>query len=108
MRSWKRSDPLSSTSVASSLPVGADLERAEAEILLALGLGRLVEDDLVLAARDRLAVPGAVLRAGRERPPVEIIAVADRDRAVVLLDPPLHLLEQLVDQRAVLPRPASK
>ncbi len=33
------------------LAVGADLERAEPEIFLALGLGRLVEDDLVRAAR---------------------------------------------------------
>ena len=56
--------------------------------------------------RDRLAVPGPILRARLERPPVEPVAVADRDRAVVLLDPPLHLLEQLVDQRLVLRLPA--
>ena len=37
--------------------VGADRERAEAEIFLALGLGILVEDQLVVAAGDGLAVP---------------------------------------------------
>src|SRR5205085_318301 len=85
--------------------VGAELERAQTEIFLALGLGRLVEHDLVRAARDGLAIPRPILSAGRERPPIEELAVADRDRAVVLLDSPLHLLEQFVEQRLVLLSP---
>src|SRR4029079_11283108 len=36
----------------------------------------------------------------------EPLAVADRDRAFVLLDPPLHLLEQLVGEGLVLGLPA--
>src|SRR3954454_19980181 len=69
-------------------PVGARLDRAQAEILLALGLDRLVEDDLILAAGDSLAVPRAILRPRPESPPVEIIAITDRDGRIVLLDPP--------------------
>ena len=41
------------------LAVGADLQRAEPEIIAALGFGRLVEDQLVVAAADRLAVPAS-------------------------------------------------
>ena len=97
MRSWNRSEPLSSTSTAASFAVGAHLERAEAEIILALGLGRLVEQRLVGPAGEFPPVPVAVLRAGLERPPVEPLAVADRDRAFVFLEPALHLLEQRLD-----------
>src|SRR4051812_22689765 len=53
------------------LAVRADVHRAQAEIILPLGLQRLVEDNLVLATGELLAVPGAVLRARLERPPVE-------------------------------------
>jgi len=49
--------------------------------------------------------PPAILRARLELPPVEPVAVADRHRRIVFLDPPLHLLEQLVDQRPVRLRP---
>src|SRR5512146_2109324 len=73
--------------------------------MAAMSLGRLVEDQLVLAATERPAIPAPVLRARLERPPIEIVAVTDRDRAVVLLDPSLHFLEQLLDQLLVLPRP---
>src|SRR5205085_819457 len=84
------------------LSVGTDFERAEAEIILARRLNRLIEDDLVIAAADRLAIPRPVLRAARlESPPIEEIAVTDRDRAVVFLDPAFHLFEQLVDQMLV-------
>jgi len=73
--------------------------------MVAERFGRLVEDQFIAAAGNRLAVPAAVLRAGLERPPVKPVAVLDRNRAVVLLDPPLHLLEQLLKQRLVLSRP---
>ena len=46
------------------LAVRADLERAEAEIFLAFGLDRLVEDDLVVAA----ARPACGTRCGTARP----------------------------------------
>ena len=46
------------------LSVGADLERAEPEIFLALGLDRLVEDDLVVAA----ARPACDTRCDTARP----------------------------------------
>src|SRR5207253_6582805 len=78
--------------------VRADFQRAEAEVILPVGLGRLVENDLIVPTGNGLPIPGPVLRAGRERPPIEIVAVADRNRAVVFLDPPLHLLEQLVEE----------
>ena len=39
--------------------------------------------------------------AGRERPPIEEVAVADRDRAVVLGDAAAHFLEDGLDQRLV-------
>src|SRR6185369_3220210 len=87
------------------LPVRARLQRSKAEIMIARRLGRLVEDQLVRAAAYRLVVPALILRSGLESPPVEPVAVADRDRAVVLLDSPLHLLEQPFDQLLVLPRP---
>ena len=90
------------------LPVRAHLHRAEAEIVLTLGLNRLVENHLVITARDWLAVPGPVLRAGRECPPVKEVAVLDRDRAVVLLYAAFHLLEQLVHQWLVLCRPGAE
>src|SRR3546814_944460 len=57
-----------------------------AEIFLALGFDRLVVENLVVAPADRLSVPGPVLRSGLERPPIEEVAVADRDRGFVLLD----------------------
>ena len=79
IRSLNRSEPSSSTG-SRQPPVGADVERAEAEIVLALGLGRLVEDQLVGAARDRLALPVAILGAVLELPPVEPVAVLLRDR----------------------------
>src|SRR3712207_7892762 len=37
--------------------------------------------------------PGAVLRAGLERPPIFERAVLHGDRGIVLLDPSAHLLE---------------
>src|ERR1044072_3678333 len=74
--------------------VGADLERAQSEIVLAGGLGGLVEDHLLgdAAGEERPAAPGPVLRARAERPPIEPVADADRDRAVVLRDPAAHRL----------------
>src|SRR3546814_7702987 len=81
--------------------VGADLDRAEAEIVLPPGLGRLVEDEPINAAGDALAIPFAILGALLERPPVEPVAVLNRQRAVVLLDAPLHPLEQRLDQLRV-------
>src|SRR5436190_2901140 len=84
------------------LSVRTDFKRAEAEIILARGLDGLIENDLVIAAADRLAIPRPVLRAARlESPPIEEIVVTDRDRAVVFLDPAFHLFEQLVDQMLV-------
>src|SRR5215203_1512674 len=77
-------------------PVRAHLHCAEPEILAALRLDRLVEDHLVLAAPDGLAVPGPIFGAGPERPPVEEVPVADGNGAVVLLDAAFHLLEQLL------------
>jgi hypothetical protein len=47
------------------------------------------------------AVPGAILRAGLERPPIFVVAVLHRDRGIVLLDAAAHLLEQSLDQRLV-------
>ena len=67
--------------------------------------GQGAAQGLVGTAGDRLAVPGAVLSAGLERPPVEVIAVTDRDRGFVFLDAALHLLEQSVEQRFVLRLP---
>ena len=87
------------------LPVSADLERAEPEIMIAVRLRRLVEDRLIVTTADGLAIPAPVLRPRLERPPVEEIAVSDRDRAFVLLDPSLHLPEQLLEQVLLLPRP---
>jgi hypothetical protein len=43
----------------------------------------------------------AILGAGLERPPVEPVAVLDRNRAVVLLLAALQFLEQGFDQRLV-------
>ena len=100
MTSLNRSDPSSSTRVASSFPSGLPRRRL-ADNIPCLGFGILAVDQRIIAARGRLAVPVAVLGAGLERPPVEPVAVLDRDRAVVLLDATLHLLEQLVGQRLV-------
>jgi len=46
------------------------------------------------------------LRPRLEGPPVEEVAIADRNGAFILLDAPLHFLEQLVDQHLVLSFPA--
>ena len=81
--------------------VGAGLDRAEPEIFMPLGRGRLVEDELVRAARFGPAIPFAILGAGLERPPIEIVAVLDRHRPVVFLDPAFHLLDQFVDEPLV-------
>ncbi|PAV70337.1 hypothetical protein WR25_09833 [Diploscapter pachys] len=82
-------------------PVVADRKGAEAEIFLALGEGRLVEQQFVRPARDGLAPPFAILAAGLERGPVEPVAILLRDRGFVLLDARLHLFVQRVDQRLV-------
>ena len=80
----------------------ADRHRAEAEIIMPLRQRRLIEDELVLAAvlgsADRAAIPFAILRPHLERAPVDPVAVLLRHRAVILLDAPLHLREQRVDQ----------
>ena len=62
---------------------------------------RLVEDDLVGAAGRRAPIPGPVLSAGPERPPIDPVVVADRDRRFVLLKPALHLLVQGLDERCM-------
>ena len=64
MRSSNRSDAVVVDQRREQLAVGADLERAEPEIILALGLDRLVEDDLVIAA----AEPACDTRCGTARP----------------------------------------
>src|SRR3954453_21721710 len=78
--------------------VGTRRNGAQAEIFLPFSLDRLVEDDLVSAPGDWLAIPRPVLRSRPISPPVEELPIPQRDRAVVLLDPSLHLLEQLVEQ----------
>jgi hypothetical protein len=88
------------------LAVGADLERAKPEVFAASSLCRLVENDLVFAATCWAAIPFAVLVARRERPPIEVVAVADGDGTVVFLDAALHLLKELVEKRPVLVGPA--
>ena len=79
-------------------PVVAHREGAEAEIFLALGERVLVEDQLRIAARHRLAVIFAIFRAFLEFGPVEIVALPLRNGGIVLLDPRLHLFEQRIDQ----------
>ena len=82
--------------------VRADLQPAEPEILLALRLGGFVENRLRMAAgHDGDAIPGPVLRARRERPPVIIVPVALRDGAVILGHAPAHLGEERVGERAM-------
>src|SRR3954464_1832586 len=62
-------------------PVRADLHRTEPEILLARRFGTFIENGLRFAARGRPPIPCPILRARAERPPIEEVAVADRDRA---------------------------
>ncbi len=80
---------------------GGNRHRAETEIFMPLGQRGLIEDQLVLniaiPARDRLAIPFAILRADLERAPIDIVAILLRDGLVILLDAALHLLEQRVD-----------
>ena len=101
--SLNRSEPSSSTKVASSLPSGADRDAR-----------RGGNNPCPRPRRPRrrsvrrspppswLAEPLAVLRAGLERPPISTSRRRFSGTAgSVFLDPPLHLLEQRVDQRLV-------
>src|SRR5258708_28414891 len=63
------------------LAVRADLPCSKPEIFSALSLDRFVKQHLLLAVVHGLSIPGPVLRAGVERPPILKFAVADRDRA---------------------------
>ena len=64
-----------------------------------------VQDQLVgrpVRLRGRgAAIPFAILRAGLEGAPIDIVAILLRHRRVIFLDAPLHFLEQPVDQRLV-------
>ena len=99
--SLNRSDPSSSTRVASRLPSGLTAKAPSRKYSLPSASAFSLKISVVCAASRRLAVPVAILRALLERRPVKPVAVLQRDRAVVFLDAALHLLEQRFDQRRV-------
>ena len=79
--------------------VGAVVEATEIPIALPLGHDVAVEEDRFQATIARLAAEQGILSAGDEARVVGIGAVGRRDRAVVLLEPALHLGEQLALQQ---------
>ena len=79
-------------------PVLAHRRCTEPEVFQALCQFVLVEDQHRIAARYRLAVMLAVLRALFEFGPVEPVAILLRNGGIVFLDPGLHLFEQGVDE----------
>ena len=76
--------------------IGAVLRVPEVPIGLALGLGVAVEEHGLGAARARAAAEQRILPAGDEARGVGEGPVGRRHGAVVLLEAPLHLQEQLV------------
>ena len=80
--------------------IGAVLEAAEIPVGLALGLDVAVEQDRFVSARAGPAADQRILPAGDEAGGVGEGAIGGGDGAVVLLEAPAHLAEQVVLQAA--------
>ena len=90
--------PIIIIGISQNLAVRADFGGPKAEIGFALGQFIFVEDKLVRAACNGLAIMLAILRAFFEFRPINIIAILLRDAAVILFDAALHFLKNRFGQ----------